>query len=102
MQESMGQYSTQAGDPAHPVQQSVITAISLGAFFGLSKRPFDMGSCFSGNTKVAVAIGLDSSISVQHYVHNHASHRNVHPDGPGPARNRPVPLDVPAQASNQR
>jgi hypothetical protein len=60
MQSSMGQYSTQAGDPAQPVQPSVITAISLGAFLGLSLRPEDFGRIFSGKTKgstTVVAIG---------------------------------------------
>src|SRR3989442_10757219 len=51
IQSSMGQYSTQAGEPAQPVQQSMMTASSLGGFFGLSLRPVDFGLCFSGNTK---------------------------------------------------
>src|SRR5215472_17058885 len=32
MQSSTGQYSTHAGEPAHPVQHSVITANSFGFF----------------------------------------------------------------------
>src|SRR5262245_58521948 len=47
MQASMGQYSTQAGEPEQPVQASLITARMLGILFRLSVRPWDMGSDFS-------------------------------------------------------
>src|SRR5256885_15517269 len=47
MQSSMGQYSTHAGEPAHPVQHSVITASSFGFFLRGVVRPFERGSCFS-------------------------------------------------------
>src|SRR5947209_3564919 len=40
MQSTTGQYSTQAGDPAQPVQHSVITANSFGFFFLTVVRPF--------------------------------------------------------------
>src|SRR5580704_7250152 len=46
MQSSTGQYSTQAGDPAHPVQHSVITANSFGFFFRGVNSPLDLGSNF--------------------------------------------------------
>src|SRR3984957_5258408 len=46
MQSSTGQYSTQAGDPAHPVQHSVMTASSFGFFFRGVVRPLDLGSAF--------------------------------------------------------
>src|ERR1017187_3639198 len=44
MQSSTGQYATQAGDPAHPVQHSVMTAISLGRFLRGVAIPTDLGS----------------------------------------------------------
>src|SRR5438552_17892569 len=47
MQSSTGQYSTQAGDPAQPVQHSVITANSFGFFLRGVVRPLDFGSCSS-------------------------------------------------------
>src|ERR1700723_4494947 len=46
MQSSTGQYSTQAGEPAQPVQHSVITANSFGFFLRGVVRPFDLGSAF--------------------------------------------------------
>src|SRR5271154_7308473 len=47
MQSSTGQYSTQAGDPAQPVQHSVITASSFGFFLRGVVIPFERGSCLS-------------------------------------------------------
>jgi hypothetical protein len=44
MQSSTGQYSTQAGEPAHPVQHSVMTANSFGFFFRGVNSPLDLGS----------------------------------------------------------
>src|SRR5215831_3099254 len=49
IQSSTGQYSTQAGDPAHPVQHSVMTASSLGFFLRGVVIPFERGSCFSAS-----------------------------------------------------
>jgi hypothetical protein len=49
MQSSTGQYSTQAGDPAQPVQHSVMTASSFGFFLRGVVRPFERGSCFSSS-----------------------------------------------------
>src|SRR6478736_7612927 len=43
MQSSTGQYSTQAGDPAQPVQHSVITASSLGFFLRGVNSPLERG-----------------------------------------------------------
>src|SRR5437660_4857631 len=60
MQSSTGQYSTHAGDPAHPVQHSVITASSFGFFLRGVVRPLDLGSDFiaSGTMQTAlVALG---------------------------------------------
>src|SRR5580704_14263940 len=47
MQSSTGQYSTHAGDPAQPVQHSVITASSFGFFFRGVMMPLERGSCFN-------------------------------------------------------
>src|SRR5213083_2504618 len=44
MQSATGQYGTQAGEPAHPVQHSVMTASSLGRFFRGVAIPSDLGS----------------------------------------------------------
>src|ERR1700756_306585 len=49
MQSSTGQYSTQAGDPAPPVQHSVITASSLGFFLRGVVSPLDLGSHLSSS-----------------------------------------------------
>jgi hypothetical protein len=67
MQSSTGQYSTQAGDPAQPVQHSVMTASSLGFFLRGVVKPFERGSCFSSSgtnpgafaASDPVAIGLN-------------------------------------------
>src|SRR5215831_19779229 len=55
MQSSTGQYSTQAGDPAHPVQHSVITASSLGFFLRGVVRPFERGSSLSSSGTIPAA-----------------------------------------------
>jgi hypothetical protein len=46
MQSSTGQYSTHAGDPAQPVQHSVMTASSFGFFLRAVVIPLERGSCF--------------------------------------------------------
>src|SRR2546427_2512930 len=73
MQSSTGQYSTQAGDPAQPVQHSVITASSLGFFLRAVTMPFERGSnfCSSGTIPGALtasgafAISRDSTFPVK-------------------------------------
>src|SRR5215469_593517 len=55
MQSSTGQYSTHAGDPAHPVQHSVITASSLGFFLRGVVRPFERGSSLSSSGTIPAA-----------------------------------------------
>src|SRR6476660_9054847 len=55
MQSPTGQYGTQAGDPAQPVQHSVMTASSFGFFFRGVMIPSDFGSLL---TTVAVMIEL--------------------------------------------
>src|ERR1700684_929620 len=56
MQSSTGQYSTQAGDPAHPVQHSVITASSFGFFLRAVLRPLDFGSHFISSGTMPTAL----------------------------------------------
>src|SRR6266516_2545822 len=53
MQASMGQYSMHAGDPAQPVQQSVVIARIRGFFLRVAlPSPRDMGQCFSTMSKM--------------------------------------------------
>ena len=48
MQASIGQYSMQAGEPAQPVQQSVVIASMRGRFLRAAlPSPCDIGQCFS-------------------------------------------------------
>jgi len=56
MQSSTGQYSTQAGDPAQPVQHSVMTASSLGFFLRAVAMPLERGSCFSSSGTIPGAL----------------------------------------------
>src|SRR5271155_5938468 len=61
MQSSTGQYSTQAGEPAHPVQHSVITANSFGFFFRGVNSPLDLGSNL--NSSGTIPAGFKESAS---------------------------------------
>src|SRR5580658_2704155 len=56
MQSSTGQYSTQAGEPAHPVQHSVMTANSFGFFLRAVVRPLDRGSDFISSGTMPTAL----------------------------------------------
>src|SRR6516162_11107111 len=56
MQSSTGQYSTQAGDPAHPVQHSVMTASSFGFFLRGVVMPFERGSHFNSSGTIPGAL----------------------------------------------
>src|SRR4029077_13229093 len=56
MQSSTGQYSTQAGEPAHPVQHSVMTANSFGFFLRGVARPLDFGSNLSSSGTIPTAL----------------------------------------------
>jgi hypothetical protein len=47
MHSATGQYGTHAGEPAQPVQHSVITASSLGRFLRGVRIPSDFGSIFT-------------------------------------------------------
>src|ERR1022692_1264316 len=56
MQSSTGQYSTQAGEPAHPVQHSVMTANSFGFFLRGVARPLDFGSNLRSSGTIPTAL----------------------------------------------
>src|SRR6202035_2434612 len=56
MQSSTGQYSTHAGEPAHPVQHSVITANSFGFFLRGVASPLDFGSHFISSGTMPTAL----------------------------------------------
>src|SRR6267143_4540166 len=56
MQSSTGQYSTQAGEPAHPVQHSVITASSFGFFLRAVEIPLERGSNFCSSGTIPGAL----------------------------------------------
>src|ERR1700720_3261918 len=62
MQSSTGQYSTQAGDPAQPVQHSVITANSFGFFLRGVVRPLDFGSCLSSSGTLPADFTISRSL----------------------------------------
>src|SRR6185295_9568194 len=66
MQSSTGQYSTQAGEPAQPVQHSVMTASSLGFFLRAVSRPFDLGSCLNSSGTIPT-IPLSGSCGIGQY-----------------------------------
>src|ERR1051325_9390199 len=64
MQSSTGQYSTHAGDPAHPVQHSVITASSFGFFLRGVVMPLERGSCFSSSDTILAACAPSRSLAI--------------------------------------
>jgi hypothetical protein len=47
MQFATGQYSTQAGEPEHPVQHSLITAKICGLRLRCVVVPVEMGACLT-------------------------------------------------------
>src|SRR5260370_12615269 len=65
MQSSTGQYSTEAGDPAQPVQHSVITASSFGFFLRAVEIPFERGSCFSSSGTIPGALTTCGSAGIE-------------------------------------
>src|SRR6201988_1844831 len=72
MQSSTGQYSTHAGDPAHPVQHSVITASSLGFFLRGVARPLDFGSNLSSSATIPTAlVAPPEAAGMRHYSPKH-------------------------------
>src|SRR3984893_10984130 len=64
MQSSTGQYSTRAGDPAQPVQHSVITASSFGFFLRGVVSPWERGSCFSSRGTIAADLTASDSVAM--------------------------------------
>src|ERR1700730_282663 len=64
MQSSTGQYSTHAGEPAQPVQHSVITASSLGFFLRAVSTPLDLGSCLNSSGTIPT-IPLKGSVGIE-------------------------------------
>src|ERR1700747_1083345 len=56
IQSSTGQYSTHAGEPAHPVQHSVMTASSFGFFLRGVVSPVDLGSNLSSSGTIPAAL----------------------------------------------
>src|SRR6185437_1277989 len=73
MQSSTGQYSTQAGDPAQPVQHSVITASSLGFFLRTVVKPLERGSCFSSSGTIPGCFSSVSAAIDGHYTLSHTT-----------------------------
>src|SRR5207244_3616945 len=65
MQSSTGQYSTQAGDPAQPVQHSVMTASSFGFFLRGVSMPFERGSCFSSSGTNPGAFATSGPVAIE-------------------------------------
>src|SRR5580704_8311793 len=64
MQSSTGQYSTHAGDPAQPVQHSVMTASSFGFFLRGVVSPLERGSCFSSRGTTAADLTASDSVAM--------------------------------------
>src|SRR5712664_2721961 len=64
MQSSTGQYSTQAGDPAQPVQHSVITASSFGFFLRAVEMPFERGSNFWSSGTIPGALTTSGALAI--------------------------------------
>src|SRR5260370_2195158 len=72
MQSSTGQYSTHAGEPAQPVQHSVMTASSFGFFLRAVVIPLERGSYFcSSGTIPAVFATSRSAMSLSFPLGNH-------------------------------
>jgi hypothetical protein len=73
MQASMGQYSMHAGEPAQPVQQSVVIARILGRFLRVAfPSPSDIGQCLSTISNIhfkpqvsSYITGFDSNIALR-------------------------------------
>src|SRR6266481_840137 len=72
MQSSTGQYSTHAGEPAQPVQHSVMTASSFGFFLRAVMIPLERGSYFcSSGTIPAVFATSRSAMSLGYPLGHH-------------------------------
>src|SRR5436305_12274491 len=91
MQSATGQYGTHAGDPAHPVQHSVMTASSFGFFFRGVAIPSDFGSIL---TTVGVMFELYQSPEV-----SASTRRPVRHSRPSRSRWAPAPSAAIAKTS---
>ncbi len=76
MQSSTGQYSTQAGEPAQPVQHSVMTANSFGFFFRGVNSPLDLGSNLNSSGTIPAGFRESASTAMARL---YRSGRNSHP-----------------------
>jgi hypothetical protein len=74
MQSITGQYGTQAGEPAQPVQHSVITANSLGFFLRGVSIPSDLGSDLTTSPAGIKYCGNGRSLRIDF---------SILPEGPG-------------------
>src|SRR3979490_2942869 len=87
MQSSTGQYSTQAGDPAQPVQHSVMTASSFGFFLRAVVIPVERGSCFCSSGTIPTAFATSRSVAMSLGLrlvgHNHVATHVVLQRAPG-------------------
>src|SRR6266481_166211 len=59
------EYSTRAGDPAQPVQHSVMTASSFGFFLRGVSMPFERGSCFSSSGTSPGAFAVSGPVAIE-------------------------------------
>src|SRR5207253_1324318 len=64
MQSSTGQYSTHAGEPAQPVQHSVITASSFGFFLRGVVIPLERGSRFNASGTIPATRVVSDSAAI--------------------------------------
>src|SRR5208337_1944993 len=65
MQSSTGQYSTQAGEPAQPVQHSVMTASSFGFFLRGVTIPLERGSNLNSSGTIPAGFTGSSSAGMR-------------------------------------
>src|SRR5207237_10169917 len=64
MHASIGQYSMQAGDPAQPVQQSVVIARMRGLRLRVAlPSPTDIGQCFSMTSIMQFPVGAKRRVT---------------------------------------
>src|ERR1700687_5535757 len=91
MQSSTGQYSTQAGDPAQPVQHSVITASSFGFFLRGVVSPLDRGSCLSSGAPIAADLAAAESVAMAEIILSIPPLARPSPSAPRPLRAHQLP-----------
>src|SRR6267378_1488537 len=94
MQSSTGQYSTHAGDPAQPVQHSVITASSFGLFLRAVLMPLERGSCFCSSGTIPGAFAASRSAAIVYILDR--GFRNIRTPSEPDARERSFSSNVAA------